>query len=380
MSINTDDQIPVTPSVITWARDRAGYSVDEAAKYFKGIAAWEKGESAPSYPQLELMADKFKCPVAVFFFPDPPDIETPKKSFRTLSEADYESLPRTIKGLLRKAQAMQVNLTELNDQKNPAQKVITKDLSFEVGTSLDEITSVVRNYLGISLQEQCSWPSAEEALERWRDVFAQVGVFVFKDAFRADGYFGFCLFDAEFPILYVNNSAAKTRQIFTLFHELAHLLFRTSGIDLRDDSYVEHLPAEGQAIEITCNRFAGRFLVPDTSFDTDLNTFTADREGATLLADKYNVSREVIYRKMLDRELVSQAEYLEAAKTWAAEKKPKTPGGHYYFTQFTYLGPRYIDLAFSRYYQRRFDEVRLAEYLNIKPKSLPAFEELYTRA
>ena len=46
-----------------------------------------------------------------------------------------------------------------------------------------------------------------------------------------------------FSDIYVNNSAAKTRQIFTLFRELGHLLFHTSGIDPLDDQYVERFPS-----------------------------------------------------------------------------------------------------------------------------------------
>lgn len=379
MPQNTPELLPVTPNVITWARDRAGYSQDEAAKYFKNIAAWENGDSAPSYAQLELMGEKFKVPVAVFFFPKPPDVEPVKQSFRTITDREFLSMPRTVKSLLRKGQAMQLNLAELNDNKNPASKLITRDLKFSTNASLDTMSKAVREYLGISLEEQTKWDSLEMALEQWREAFAKVGIFVFKDAFHIDGYCGFCLYNDEFPVLYINNSTAKARQIFTLFHELAHLLFHTSGIDVIDDRFIDGLPDEGRAIEIICNQFAGKFLVPDFYFDRLLVNTAHDRNTAALLAHQLKVSREVIYRKMLDRGLISREEYLDAAAAWAAQAKPAGAGGNYYFTQIAYLGQRYIDLAFSRYHQHRFDETRLADYLNIKPKNLPAFEQIYSR-
>jgi Zn-dependent peptidase ImmA (M78 family) len=65
----------------------------------------------------------------------------------------------------------------------------------------------------VSLEQQQKWSSAEDALEQWRHVFASVGVFVFKDAFHTGACFGFCLYDDEFPVIYVNNTSAKTRQI-----------------------------------------------------------------------------------------------------------------------------------------------------------------------
>ncbi len=367
--------LPITPAVIQWARERAGFSIEDVSRTFKKIGAWEAGDAAPSYSQLEQMAEKFKCPVAVFFFPKPPDLPAVEKSFRTLNAEDFAAIPRTVRSFLRKGQAMQINLAELNDGKNQAPRLITRDLQFSTSTPLEEIAVKVRNYLGVSLEEQASWKSVDQAMEAWRDAFAQVGIYVFKGAFHTRGYFGFCLYDDEFPIVYVNNSSAKTRQIFTLFHELGHLLFHTSGVDNVDDEYIQHLAAAEQNIEIICNGLAARVLVPDDVFNRLLNGMASDRDTATKLAVYFSVSREVIYRKMLDRGLIQADEYSDAAKLWESQIKPPQAGsGNYYNSHFVYLGPRYIDLAFTRYHQRRFDEIQLAEYLNIKPKNLPKFE------
>ena len=44
---------------------------------FDAESLWigSKGEASPTYPQLERMADTFKLPIAVFFFPDSPPAE-----------------------------------------------------------------------------------------------------------------------------------------------------------------------------------------------------------------------------------------------------------------------------------------------------------------
>lgn len=370
------DTLPVTPTVIRWARTRAGFSIEEAAKHFKKIAAWEEGKASPSYVQLEQMAEKFKCPVAMFFFPEPPSVPSVETSFRTLSPDVFEEIPRTVKAFMRKAQAMQLNLSELNDGRNPAQRLITRELKFATNTPVQEVADVIRSYLGVSLEQQQKWSSAEDALEKWRDVFANVGVFVFKDAFHAEGYFGFCLYDNEFPVIYINNTSAKTRQIFTLFHELGHLLFHTSGIDFADDRYIRRLAEPDYRLEILCNKLAGEALLPDTEFNQVMANKSRNRDTASLLADRYNISREMVYRKMLDRGWVGVDEYNEAAEAWASQVKAKG-GGDYYYNQISYLGRRYIDLAFQGYYQRRFGREELSEYLNIKPKFLPAFELKY---
>jgi hypothetical protein len=124
-----------------------------------------------------------------------------------------------------------MGLEELHGGRNPAERLITRDLAFRPTDRIEEIAAEVRTYLGVTMEQQFSWGNAETALEEWRKVLLGVGVYVFKDQFREPDYSGFCLYDDEFPIIYVNNTTAKTRQIFTLFHELAHLLFHTSGVD-----------------------------------------------------------------------------------------------------------------------------------------------------
>jgi len=378
--VKVKEGLPITPAVVQWARERAGYSKDDAVRHFKKIAAWEAGDALPTYFQVEQMAERFKIPVAVFFFPKPPAVPPIEKSFRTLTAAAFAAIPRTVRSFLRRGQAMQLNLAELNDSKNPAGRVISRDVKPSTSTSLDKIAALVREYLGVSIDEQASWKSIDEALEKWREVFAtKAGVYVFKDAFRAPSYFGFCLYDDEFPVIYINNSSAKSRQIFTLFHELGHLLFHTSGIDMLDDHFIEHLGGAEQKIEIICNGLAARVLVPDKLLDKMLKDANIGRPLATQLADYFSVSREVIYRKFLDRGLIDAGEYGAAAKEWAAQLKGKDEesSGNYYNNQRAYLGQRYIDLAFTGYYQHRFDRGQLAEYLNLKPKNLPTFAEKF---
>lgn len=372
--------LPVSPSVVQWARERAGYSMDDAVRHFKKIAAWEAGEALPTYVQVEQMAERFKIPVAVFFFPKPPAVPAIEQSFRTLTAEDFAAIPRTVRMFLRRGQAMQLNLAELNDGKNPAGRVISSDLKPSPNTSLDKIAAEVREYLGVSIEEQASWKSVDDALEKWREVFAtKAGVYVFKDAFRAPNYFGFCLYDDEFPVIYINNSSAKSRQIFTLFHELGHLLFHTSGIDILDDPFIDHLGDAEHKIEVICNGLAARVLVPDAVLDKLLQGAKIGRPLASQLAGYFGVSREVIYRKFLDRGLIDAGEYAAAAKEWAGQMKGKDEesSGNYYNSQRAYLGQRYIDLAFTRYYQHRFDRGRLADYLNLKPKNLPTFAEKF---
>ncbi len=237
----------------------------------------------------------------------------------------------------------------------------------------------VRDYIGISLEEQCAWGTDDDALKNWRKALSNVGVFVFKDAFRVPEYSGFCLYDEVFPIIYVNNSTAKTRQIFSLFHELAHLLFHTSGIDTIEDEYIATLTGPAQRIEILCNRFAAQFLVPEAAFRTAIAGNDANEDTAERLAAHFHVSREFVYRKFLDQGLITQEVYIEAANRWANQRVPGGTGGDFYWTKITYLGRDYIQLALSQYHQNRIDQNQLAEYLDSKPRHVGTLEEYFSQ-
>lgn len=369
--------IPITPKVLTWARERAGVTLEDAQLKFKGIAAWESGESFPTYCQLEKLGEAFQVPIAVFFFPEPPDVPPIRESFRTLPDTQFEQLPPATLALLRKAKVFQMNLSELSDGRNPAERLILRDLRFTSKTNVAAMAQRTREYLGISLENQAGWPDAETAVESWRRVFENSGIAVFKDAFHNDNYSGFSLYDETFPIIYVNNSA-KTRQTFTLFHELAHLLFHTSGIVSPSEMPENGFSASSRRIETICNRFAAEFLLPRKRFEQEIRGRTTNERTAEYLAGKHHVSREVIFRRFLDQGFVTESQYNSAKKKWIRQRRHES-GGNYYWTKVAYLGSRYVSLAFSKYHQNRISEPELADYLDVKVSNLPKLEDYFFR-
>ncbi len=305
----------ISPAVLRWARESQGYSVDDVALQMKrapgDISAWETGAQAPTYSQLEKLAYQlYKRPLAVFFLPEPPAEPKLKQEFRTLPDFELDQLSAHTRYQLRLAHAFQISIRELNDGVNPARRQIFRDLGLDATADIRVAADALREYLEIPLTTQSSWKSADEALKHWRNAVEQAGVFVFKQAFKQKAISGFCLADDEFPLIYLNNSSAKTRQSFTLFHELAHLLLNVNAISKFDDDYVAQLPAKERRIERFCNALAAEFLVPENDFSAQLKRVgsTGD-EAVGELARRYHVSRAAVLRRMLDRGLVDRAYY-----------------------------------------------------------------------
>jgi len=385
------EQIPVNPDVLRWARETLRLSQEEVAQRMKktisDIKAWERGEAAPTYIQLECLAyEIYRRPIALFFFPEIPEEEAVERTFRTLPEQELQRMPSRILYLLRRAKVFQLNLVELYDGMNPANRQILRDLNFAPSVAVTEMAQQVRSYLGVTLGDQQSWGDADDALKRWRTVLEDHGVFVFKDSFNPPGkkkadsvesfFSGFCLYDTDFPVIYVNNNKAKNRQIFTLFHELAHLLMHTGGVDTRQDDYIEYLTGDNRRIEILCNRFAAEFLVPSGDFQARQAGKPIHDGAIGEWAGLYGVSRETILRRLLDWGRVSQQDYEEKTRQWRKERKESSgSGGNYYLTRGAYLGEKYIEAVFSSYHTGKVSLEQAADYLDVKTRNVAGMEE-----
>lgn len=381
MSMPTD-RMPITPEVLTWAREWSGYTQDAVAaiQRFRKVADWERGVDTPTFRQLEALSNKFKVPMAVFFFPEPPKLEPVRTSFRTLGSTQFEQIPPSLHLLLRKAKSFQIALAELNDQSNQSKRVITRHLSLDLAGDIETVASQTREFLGVTIDEQFSWQNADTAFERWRTRFYEAGVYVFKDAFGKDhhDFSGFCLYDSEFPIIYINNSTSKSRQVFTLFHELAHLLYSTSGFTVPDHLFLDSLNTDDRRLEVRCNLFASRTIVPEDALDSQLELLSPELPSRSLaeeLAVRFGVSREVIYRRFVEREMISSEEYEIAKVEWDGQFRQKNGGGNYYYTKLSYLGKEFVSLAFDRFYEHRISELDLADYLDVKPRNLTKLED-----
>jgi len=374
----------VQPDLLRWARRTIGLDVDDVAQRLKRsraeIEAWEDGTAAPTYPQLEKLAYQiYKRPLAIFFLPSPPEETLPQKEFRTLPDADMRTLRRDTYLQIRRAHAYQLALRELFDGQNPAERKIWKAISLSLARDIAAQSQVIREYLGVTLEQQIAWKTDEQALKAWRTSVESCGVFVFKAAFKQKDISGFCLVDETLPVVYLNNSTTKTRQTFSLLHELAHLLFSINGLSKFDTAYIDRLPHQQQEIERFCNAIAADVLIPGHDFAAQIRQFPQNAEHVTdeqfsALAARYGVSREAVLRRLLDRGQVGAAFYERKAKFWAAQKKAST-GGDWYRNQGAYISDRFAREVISRHYRNQLSLEQAADLLGIKPKSYTGFEE-----
>lgn len=380
------EHIPVNPEVLKWARTTMGLTESAVAqklnKPLETIKDWESGRAAPTYPTLEKMAyDLYKRPVAIFFFPSIPQEDGQKVDLRTLPDEIIETLPPEIIKMYRKAKLFQINLAELHEGKKPVADDFLAKHRMALSTDIKTLVKKLRAELDITKDTPSHWKNYDSAFEGWRNLLESRGIFVFKDSFKNDSYSGLCIFDENYPVIFVNNSMPKSRQIFTIFHELGHLLYRSGGIDFRSNTFSRQLKGDYSRIEIKCNQFAGEFLLPESILEEEHPI--PDEEFISKLANRFKVSREVVLRRYLDLHIIDKKAYEDFTSRWKDEFEKKkgstSSGGDYYLTRMAYLGKTYINLAFSKYFQDKISIGGLADYLGIKVKNIPTFEDYCLR-
>jgi Zn-dependent peptidase ImmA (M78 family) len=131
-------------------------------------------------------------------------------------------------------------------------------------------------------------------------VLENIGVLVFQATkIPTSELRGLSVFEEHFPIIVVNRKDAQSARIFTLMHELVHLLSRTAGIC--DTAGFSELTSF--EIELKCSHIAAQVLVPENVLKTNAAYMQLMQNWndnlVRQIADSFFVSREVIIGRLL---------------------------------------------------------------------------------
>ena len=255
-------EVDVNPNIIKWARENAGWSIEEIASKLKtsieNYKRIESGIKKPTYRQLELLSKYFKRPLSVFFLPKPPYEEPIASSFRVLPKSE-NLYSKGFRLALRKSRYYQSVARELmNAMGYDVSSPINK---YSLSDSPKTAAQKERENAGISIKKQLKWKNAYETFNNWRKIVEEKNIFIFQFKFPLEDARGFCLMGKP-PIIVVNSSDNILARIFTLFHEYAHILLGISEI------YTEEIITD-RKIEEWCNSFAAEFLIPESVVKED---------------------------------------------------------------------------------------------------------------
>ena len=322
----------VKPSVLKWARETSGASVEEAARRLgvpaPTFAKWETVESSLKLGQLRALAAYFKRPLAALLLPDPPAEPPLPTDFRTLP-GRRRTFDRGTRLAIRKAIRLRSVARDLMQalQREAAAVIGGSHISENPQTAAER----ERQRLGLSIETQFEWKNPYQAFRTWRATLESRNVLVFQLPMRVEDARGFSLSDEEPFTIVVSSSDAVQARIFSLFHEYAHLLLREPGICLPQPD----LRGRGPHAEVEqwCNGFSAALLVPAAALrsvsvskgpiQSEERLFEAIREGET----RFRVSQQVVLRRLLDVGLVSKPSFQRAMKRLLSQQPARKAGG-----------------------------------------------------
>lgn len=305
----------ITPSVMLWARERSGLSIEEAAikigRPVEDIKAWENSSLLPSIAQARKAAKVYKRPLALFYLPEPPkDFET-LRDFRSLPDEIPRDYSSELSVLVRTALEHQIWMRDflIEEKISP----LTFVGSASTNDSAEKIALDIIDKLDLSPDEQRSCYSREEALRLWINKTEQAGIFVFRQGqIDLEEARGFIISDEHAPFIYLNSDDAKAAQMFTLAHELSHLWLNQSGISNLEPPRRRRLNDEDK-IELLCNKVASEAILNSKSFNSEWQKMDRSRPVEELiekLSREFKVSEEVIARRLKEKQILSQKQYM----------------------------------------------------------------------
>lgn len=343
-------RVDVRPSLLEWARARSGIDDETLAKRFPRYGEWLVGDEAPTLKQLKTFAHRTHTPVGFLFLDDPPVEEVPIPDFRTIRDQPVGVGQDVSADLLDVVYTCQARQEWYRDHQllngEPALAFVGRAM---LNDSVDSAADQMRTLLEWTSDTRARCNSWDAALTWLREHAETAGVLVMisgivgSDTHRKldpQEFRGFALADPYAAVVFVNGADSKAAQVFTLAHELAHLLLGETALsDLDPRSTQTH------AVERWCNEVAAEFLVPMAEFRSRFDPHGDLPAQLQPLAEHFRVSTQVILGQVREAGALTWDKYLaelesERARV-AALMVERGSGGNYYNTKPVQIGKRF---------------------------------------
>ena len=286
-------EVPVTPSVLRWAIEESGEDPEQIAQAVGVsralLSQWVTGDSKPDLTHARKLASKLHRPFTALLLPSPPERRPLPVEFRHPSGDPRELNPNERRYLRRAARYQEV--LSLLAKELEIEKARTP--SATINDDPAKVAKVVRDALKVSPEAQKGWANPSVAFDEWRAALERTGHIVFLFSIGKESCRGFSLWDDFAPIVAINTAWNESARIFTLFHEIGHLVTRTSS------ACVESMrtASSKDPVERWCERFAADVLIPINYVEATLQQFgwrpgthITNLKVAGRIADLYKVS------------------------------------------------------------------------------------------
>lgn len=367
-------QAPINGSTLRWAREAMLVDTEELAKALgtseNRIAEFESGDARPTVRQLKMIAKKLDRTPAFFFTEPPSRSDVPMSvDFRA---AGGEQVPSRLAREMRRVEQYRDAVLDLEGV--PAEPACVGPID---QGSCALRAGEMRQALGL---ENGFIPEGREqdVFAFWRNVLESHGYLVFQVTHIELSVFrGLSICHDVLPVVLLNGSDSAYGKAFTLFHEVAHLTNRTSGMCALENGVSE---------EAVANAFAAHVLMPAEEVEkcaTDMRGSAIERVEAVASVFKVSVLAAGVRLRTLG--LISEADLSdvrrESDSRWAQSRAAlkATPGGPpAWRLRYRDLGAGYVGTVVRALEEDRVDLLDASHLLNARvPMVRQMIDEYY---
>lgn len=379
--MNENINISVKKEVLIWARETLALTRTNASEKtgigLKRLIQLEEGDKQPTLDELRELSKAYKRTMATLLLTMPPKEKPLPADRRTVDSKILGHFHEKTIMAVRKARALALSLIELKEDAG----INISRLQFKA--SLEDNPAKVAQKLrrDLNLDEVSEITNINYALEAYIEKVEAIGVTVFQLSLTQDRLRGFSIVDDVIPIIGIKRGGEPTTaKIFTLFHELGHIILNDGGL-------CDLFEKPTQQIEKWCNAFSAEMLIPESQLlRMDIvksKRINEEKEWAKKelleLANYFHVGPLAILRSLLENDLTTQSFYEEKHQLWNKPSfgRSKTPEGRNIAKEtIKEKGRTYITLAFSAFDQNRIDLKDLSDFLGIKLSYIPKTRQL----
>lgn len=349
------------------AAQKAAIKVDQ-------LSDWEAGISRPSIPQLRKLATIYRRPLAAFYLSEPPMRFDVMHDFRRLSsdDASYENSPKLAYEVRRAFDRREWALELLLglDETSPRFTATAR-----LGENVEQVATRLRDSIAVTVERQAAWRFDYDAFKHWRGLLEQAGILTLQaTGIQLNEARGFSISMNPLPVVVVNNKDALRGRIFTLLHEVVHIMLSDGGIcDLHD--------ADEEAF---CNQVAGAALFPKEALLSS-KTVRQHKKGEPAWTDyelqelsrQFGGSREAALVRLLTLKLTTQAfydrmkrEFLKIYREQQEKRQEREGFAPPHVIAISSAGPLFTSLVVENFNKERITASDVSDYLQIRVKHL----------
>ncbi|MBA3044860.1 MAG: XRE family transcriptional regulator [Candidatus Thermoplasmatota archaeon] len=377
-------KVEVDPKVFKWLRESAGWTKEEVAKRLgtsiEVVEAIEARERQPTLRQLKELSNAYKRPLAAFLLSKPLEEPPLPKDYRMLPGKQDVFDKKTIYAI-RKARNLQDVGAELLINFNDSAKPKVKRL--KVADNPELVAIKCRETFNLSVEAQRKFRNSYELFNYLRDKIEEMNILVFQFSMPVEDARGFALTDENPNVIIINSADSIEARVFSVLHELGHVLLGETAIDLPDISV-----ATSHKVENWCNSFASEFLLPKeiakAVFKFEGGNLT---EPKTLgkLSRRFKVSKGMLSYKMLKLNFITKLVYEKILNRYKPgesvpkpdEEKKKGGGIPAEVRCLSEVGNKFVSMVANNYDRNFITYTDALNYLSIRSKN---FNSVLARA